>query len=85
MGNPDLLLLDEPSEGLAPIVVQQLGEQISKLRQEGMTILLCEQNARFSLDLSDRLYILEKGEVRYQGSVADFRKDGEAYRTYLAL
>jgi branched-chain amino acid transport system ATP-binding protein len=85
MGNPDLLLLDEPSEGLAPIVVQQLGEQIAKLRQEGMTILLCEQNARFSLDLSNRLYILEKGEVRYQGSVADFRKDEEAYRTYLAL
>jgi len=85
MGNPDLLLLDEPSEGLAPIVVQQLGEQISKLRQEGMTILLCEQNARFSLDLSDRLYILEKGEVRYQGTVADFRKDEEAHRTYLAL
>jgi len=85
MGNPDLLLLDEPSEGLAPIVVQQLGEQISKLKQEGMTILLCEQNAKFSLALSDRLYILEKGEVRYQGSVADFRKDEEAYRTYLAL
>jgi len=85
MGNPDLLLLDEPSEGLAPIVVQQLGEQITQLRQEGMTILLCEQNARFSLDLSDRLYILEKGEVRYQGSVADFRKDEEAYKTYLAL
>jgi len=85
MGNPDLLLLDEPSEGLAPIVVQQLGEQISKLRHEGMTILMCEQNARFSLDLSDRLYILEKGEVRYQGSVVDFRKDEEAYRAYLAL
>jgi len=85
MGNPDLLLLDEPSEGLAPIVVQQLGEQISKLKQEGMTILLCEQNARFSLALSDRLYVLEKGEVRYQGSVADFRKDEEAYRTYLVL
>jgi len=85
MGNPDLLLLDEPSEGLAPIVVQQLGEQISKLRHEGMTILMCEQNARFSLDLSDRLYILEKGEVRYQGNVVDFRKDEEAYRAYLAL
>ncbi|RPJ36203.1 MAG: ABC transporter ATP-binding protein, partial [Deltaproteobacteria bacterium] len=61
MSNPDLLLLDEPSEGLAPIVVQQLGEQIAKLRREGMTILLCEQNQRFSLDLSDRIYILEKG------------------------
>jgi branched-chain amino acid transport system ATP-binding protein len=85
MGNPELLLLDEPSEGLAPIVVQQLGEQISKLRGEGMTILLCEQNARFSLNLSDRVYILEKGEVRYQGSVTDFKRDEEIYKTYLAL
>jgi branched-chain amino acid transport system ATP-binding protein len=84
MGNPDLLLLDEPSEGLAPIVVQQLGEQIKKLRQEGMTILLCEQNARFSLDLSDRLYILEKGEVRYRGTVEEFRKDEQA-KSYLAI
>ncbi len=85
MGNPDLLLLDEPSEGLAPIVVQQLGEQIKKLRQEGMTILLCEQNARFSLDLCDRLYILEKGGVRYQGTTEEFRKDEKAYKTYLAI
>jgi len=85
MGNPDLLLLDEPSEGLAPIVVQQLGEQIKKLRQEGMNILLCEQNTRFSLDLCDRLYILEKGEVRYQGTTEEFRKDETAYQTYLAL
>ena len=85
MGNPDLLLLDEPSEGLAPIVVQQLGEQIKKLRQEGMNILLCEQNTRFSLDLCDRLYILEKGEVRYQSTVEEFRKDENAYKTFLAL
>lgn len=85
MGNPELLLLDEPSEGLAPVVVQHLGEQISKLREEGMTILLCEQNARFSLDLSDRLYILEKGEVRYEGSVANFLKDEEFYKTYLIV
>jgi branched-chain amino acid transport system ATP-binding protein len=84
MGNPDLLLLDEPSEGLAPIVVQQLGEQITRLRAEGMTILLCEQNARFSLELSDRLYILEKGQVRYSGTVADFHRDG-ADKTYLAI
>jgi len=84
MGNPELLLLDEPSEGLAPIVVQQLGEQIKKLREEGMTILLCEQNAKFSLDLSHRLYILEKGQVRYSGTVADFHRD-EAYKSYLAI
>ena len=85
MGNPDLLLLDEPSEGLAPIVVQQLGEQIKRLRKEGMTILLCEQNARFSLDLSDRLYILEKGAVKYEGTVQDFMKDEKIGRAYLAV
>ncbi len=85
MGNPELLLLDEPSEGLAPIVVQQLGEQIRQLRKQGMTILLCEQNARFSLDLCDRLYILEKGEVRYQGTSEEFRKDEKAYKAYLAV
>ncbi|MGE5252780.1 MAG: ABC transporter ATP-binding protein [Planctomycetaceae bacterium] len=85
MGNPDLLLLDEPSEGLAPIVVQQLGEQIAQLRREGMTILLCEQNQRFSLDLSDRLYILEKGTIKYEGTVQDFKKDERIGRTYLAV
>ena len=85
MGNPELLLLDEPSEGLAPVVVQHLGEQISKLKEEGMTILLSEQNTRFSLDLSDRLYILEKGEVRYEGSVTEFLKDEESYKAYLTV
>lgn len=85
MGNPELLLLDEPSEGLAPVVVQHLGEQISKLREEGMTILLSEQNTQFSLDLSDRLYILEKGEVRYEGSVTEFLKDEESYKAYLTV
>jgi branched-chain amino acid transport system ATP-binding protein len=85
MGNPELLLLDEPSEGLAPVVVKHLGQQITKLREEGMTILLCEQNFRFSLDLSDRLYILEKGEVRYEGSMAEFLKDEDSWRPYLTV
>ncbi len=85
MGSPDLVLLDEPSEGLAPIVVQQLGEQIRKLREEGMMILVCEQNVQFSLNLCDRLYILEKGEVRYEGTSAEFQKDEQAYKAYLAL
>jgi branched-chain amino acid transport system ATP-binding protein len=85
MGNPQLLLLDEPSEGLAPVVVHHLEEQISKLRDEGMTILLSEQNTQFSLDLSDRLYILEKGEVRYEGSAAEFLKDEESYKAYLTV
>jgi branched-chain amino acid transport system ATP-binding protein len=66
-------------------VVQHLGKQISKLRDEGMTILLCEQNSRFSLDLSNRLYILEKGEVRYEGTVTEFMEDEAAWRAYLTV
>lgn len=85
MGNPELLLLDEPSEGLAPIVVQQLGEQIKKLQAEGMTILLSEQNAKFSLQLSSRFYILEKGVIRYQGTSAEFWKNEEIFKSYLAI
>jgi branched-chain amino acid transport system ATP-binding protein len=85
MGNPKLLLLDEPSEGLAPVVVQQLGKQISELKREGMTILLSEQNSEFSLGLSNRVYILEKGEVRFKGSVGEFMKDEETCRAYLTV
>ena len=85
MGNPQLILLDEPSEGLAPVVVQQLVGQITKLKKEGMTILLSEQNTEFSLKLSDRVYILEKGEVRYEGKVEEFMKDEEVHRTYLTV
>jgi branched-chain amino acid transport system ATP-binding protein len=85
MGNPQLLLLDEPSEGLAPIIVWQLGEQITKLKREGMPILLSEQNVEFSLGLSDRVYILEKGEVRFDGTVEAFMKDKETYWAYLTV
>jgi len=85
MGNPELLLLDEPSEGLAPLVVGHLGEQIGRLKREGLTILLAEQNVDFSLDLADRVYVLEKGTVRYQGTVAAFRADDSVRHQYLAL
>lgn len=85
MGNPKLLLLDEPSEGLAPVVIQELGERISKLKQEYMTMLLSEQNSEFSLELSDRVYILEKGEVRFEGSVDEFMEDEETCRAYLTV
>jgi len=85
MGNPTLLLLDEPSEGLAPVIVQQLGVQISRLKGEGMTILLSEQNSEFSLGLSDRVTILEKGEVRFDGSVEEFMKDEETCRAFLTV
>ena len=85
MGNPTLLLLDEPSEGLAPVIVQQLGLQISRLKEEGMTILLSEQNSEFSLGLSDRVTILEKGEVRFDGSVDEFMRDEETCRAFLTV
>ncbi len=70
MGNPELLLLDEPSEGLAPLVVDHLKDQIARLKQDGLTILLAEQNVDFCLDLADRVYVLEKGHIRYEGTAA---------------
>jgi branched-chain amino acid transport system ATP-binding protein len=79
MGNPGLLLLDEPSEGLAPIVVDHLQEQIGRLKREGLTILLAEQNVDFSLALADRVYVLEKGAIRFSGAAAELR-DNEALR-----
>jgi branched-chain amino acid transport system ATP-binding protein len=85
MGNPELLLLDEPSEGLAPLVVDHLKEQIARLKQDGLTILLAEQNVDFCLDLADRVYVLEKGRIRYEGTVAAFRADDTVRAQYLAL
>jgi len=85
MGNPELLLLDEPSEGLAPLVVEHLVEQIRRLKSEGLTILLAEQNVEFCLDLADRVYVLEKGHIRYEGSAPAFRADESIRHQYLAL
>ena len=85
MGNPDLLLLDEPSEGLAPIVVDHLRDQIARLKRDGLTILLAEQNVEFCLDLADRVYVLEKGHIRYEGTARDFRADESIRHQYLAL
>jgi branched-chain amino acid transport system ATP-binding protein len=79
MGNPLLLLLDEPSEGLAPLIVDHLLEQIGRLKGEGLTILLAEQNVAFSLALADRVYVLEKGAIRFTGTAAELR-DNEALR-----
>ncbi len=85
MGNPELLLLDEPSEGLAPQVVEHLEEQVRGLKAEGLTILLAEQNVEFSLALADRVYILERGRVCYEGSAATLRADEEARIQFLAV
>jgi branched-chain amino acid transport system ATP-binding protein len=85
MGNPRLLLLDEPSEGLAPLVVRRLAEQVRKLKEEGMAILVTEQNLRFALDISDRAYVIEKGQVRFESSSQELEGNEEVRRAYLAL
>jgi branched-chain amino acid transport system ATP-binding protein len=85
MGNPKLLLLDEPSEGLAPLVVDMLREKIGELRDQGLTILLAEQGVEFSLSLADRVYVLEKGAVRYAGPAAELRDNKELREQLVAL
>jgi len=83
MGRPHLLLLDEPSLGLAPLVMQEIISVIERLRQEGTTILLVEQNARAALKISDRAYVLEAGKIRLQGNAADLLEDVELKKAYL--
>jgi branched-chain amino acid transport system ATP-binding protein len=85
MGNPELLLLDEPSEGLAPLVVETLLHNISALKQQGVTILLAEQGVDFSLALADRVYVLEKGRIRHTGPAAELRNDQELRNRLLSL
>ncbi|MCP4665321.1 MAG: ABC transporter ATP-binding protein [Deltaproteobacteria bacterium] len=85
MTNPRFLLLDEPTEGLAPMVVKLLEEQIRKLRNKGLTVLLAEQNQKVALGLSDRGYIIDNGVIRYQGSIEDLRKNEEVRKKYLLV
>jgi branched-chain amino acid transport system ATP-binding protein len=85
MGDPEILLLDEPSEGLAPMVVETLRQQLGRLKASGLTMVLAEQNVRFVSDLGDRVYILEKGMVRYQGAMAAFLADATVRQAYLAV
>jgi len=85
MGNPRVLLLDEPSEGLAPVIVRALGEQIAALKREGLTILLSEQNLKFAARLADRAYIVEKGEIRFAGPMAALMGDEALRRKYLTV
>ena len=85
IGNPDLVLLDEPSEGLAPIVVQQMMAQLRQLKSTGLTILLSEQNLGLSLALADRAYVIEKGEIRYSGPIDALRTDAELRQRYLMV
>jgi branched-chain amino acid transport system ATP-binding protein len=85
MGNPRIVLLDEPSEGLAPVVVRALGEQIAALKREGLAILLSEQNLRFAARLADRAYVIEKGEIRWEGPIARLMADEAVRRAHLSI
>ena len=85
MGNPVLLLLDEPSEGLAPLIVRELQKRVIKLRDEGETILLAEQNFQFCVETCSRVYILEKGQIAWQGPIEDLKNNEELKARYLLL
>jgi branched-chain amino acid transport system ATP-binding protein len=85
MGNPTLLLLDEPVEGVAPVVVQELTRQIKRLKAMGLTILFAEQNIRFATDVSDRAYVIEKGHIRFHGTMAELEANDDVKQKYLMI
>jgi branched-chain amino acid transport system ATP-binding protein len=85
MTNPEFLLLDEPTEGLAPMIVQTLERQILALKDTGLTVLLAEQNQKSALRLSDRGYIIDNGVIRYSGNIDELRENEEVRRKYLLV
>jgi branched-chain amino acid transport system ATP-binding protein len=85
MGNPSCLLLDEPSEGLAPVIVDQMAGAIRALKKEGLSVLLSEQNLHFAAEVSDRAYIIEKGRIRFAGTMAELAADADVRAQYLAV
>ncbi|QIM48485.1 ABC transporter ATP-binding protein [Pusillimonas sp. DMV24BSW_D] len=85
MGNPFLVLLDEPSEGVAPVIVEQMVHMIMELKERGVSILLSEQNMHFAELVSDRAYVLEKGQMVYQASMQELADNEEVRRAYLTV
>jgi branched-chain amino acid transport system ATP-binding protein len=85
MGNPRCVLLDEPSEGLAPIIVEQMAQSIRALKGEGLSVLLCEQNLRFCEAIADRAYIIEKGQIRLGGTMAELAANASLREQYLSV
>ncbi|MFN4311153.1 MAG: ABC transporter ATP-binding protein [Ferrovibrio sp.] len=85
MGNPRLILLDEPSEGLAPVIVEQMAKTILQLKDEGLCVLLSEQNLHFAQMVADRAYIIEKGRIRYSGTMAELAANAAVREQYLSV
>lgn len=85
MGNPTLLILDEPSEGLSPLMVRTLIEAIRQIQEEGVTLLIADQNVKFARRVADRGYIMEKGNIRYSGRLEELWANEEIVRKYLAV
>jgi branched-chain amino acid transport system ATP-binding protein len=85
MGNPEAVLLDEPSEGLAPVIVEQMADAVLRMKAEGIAVLVSEQNLDFAAAVADRALILEKGSVRWQGSIATLEADEDIRRAYLTV
>jgi branched-chain amino acid transport system ATP-binding protein len=85
MGNPDAVLLDEPSEGLAPVIVEQMAEAVARMKAEGIAVLLSEQNLDFAAAVSDRAYVIEKGGIRYQGTMEALENDERIREAYLTV
>jgi branched-chain amino acid transport system ATP-binding protein len=85
MGNPLVILLDEPSEGIAPVIVERIADTIVQLKRSGLSILLSEQNVGFAEAVSDRAYMLEKGQIRWAGTMAELAANAEVQRDYLVL
>ena len=85
MLNPKVILLDEPSEGLAPLIVEEIVQVMRKLKGEGLAVLLVEQNLRVALDLADRHYVMSKGQVRYTGTSAELEHNDHVLREYLSV
>jgi len=85
MGNPSLVLLDEPVEGVAPLVVKELGRQFRLLKTMGLTILLSEQNLPFATGISDRAYIIEKGRIRFHGTIEELERNRDVQEKYLMI
>ena len=85
MGNPYLVLLDEPSEGVAPVIVEQMAQMIVQLKAQGVSILLSEQNMHFAELVSDRAYVLEKGQIRFEGTMTELAANEDVRRAYLSV